>query len=134
MLRILALALFAVALASCDLSTGLIEERRVGTIGYPENVLIAMPDTVDAGQAFTVTVRTLGPDGCWERDRTEVDVSGLRVTIVPYDIRRVGGGAVCTAAIVEIMHDATLTFGQPGVGRIDVMGRDGTAERSIVVE
>lgn len=133
MLRFLTLATVSVLLSACDLSTGVIEQRHVGTIGYPDNLQITLPDTVQAGQSFTVTVRTLGSDGCWERDRTDVDVSGLTATIVPYDTRQVGRGATCTLGIVEIMHDATLTFGQPGVGRIDIRGRDGTAERSVVV-
>lgn len=126
--------LIGVHLSGCDLSTGIHEEQFLGAIGYPDNLDITMPDTVQVGQDFTVTVRTIGPTGCWEWYDTVVGVTDLTATIHPYDLVRSGGDLACTQAIVEIMHTETLTFDQTGVAQIEIIGRDGTAERSVVVE
>lgn len=136
MMRLLALTGLAAALtlAGCDLTTSLVEERLVGAIGYPDNLDITVPDTVQAGEAFTVTVRTLAPNGCWRKDRTEVRVSGLIAQVTPYDIYRVERDENCTAEPVSITHTATVTFGSAGDGRVDILGREGTASLPVLIE
>jgi hypothetical protein len=108
-------------------------ESVVGVIGYPDNLAIQAPDTVTAGEPFTVTLRTWGSNGCWRRHRTDVSVDGLVATIVPRD-ERPGSGRTCTQAPVEIEHEASVTFAEPGDGRVDVAGSDGIASMDVVVE
>lgn len=103
----------------------------------PEEILgwvraVEAPDTVQVEQRFSVFVTTVGPHGCWRRERTEVTVSGLTATIVPYDVDT---GRECTQMVVEITHTAELSFAQAGVALIRVRGRDATgSEISVVVE
>lgn len=134
MKQIIGLAVVAVLLAGCELVTGVGEARFMGLIGFPDDLEIDVPATVRAGEDFTVTVRTLGADGCWRRDRTEVSVSGLVATVTPWDVDRRHRETACTLATVEITHTATVRFEQTGEGRVDIRGRDGTAERGVVVE
>jgi hypothetical protein len=134
-MRILLLPLvMMLAIAGCDLITGVHEDRTVGWIGYPDDLAIEIPEAVQAGEAFTVTVRTLGPDGCWRRHRTDVVVSGLTATVTPIDadVRRRGTG--CTDAIVDIIHEATLRFEEAGTAGVEIRGRDGTVVRTVAVE
>ncbi|MFP4624597.1 MAG: hypothetical protein ACLFRX_10495 [Gemmatimonadota bacterium] len=115
-----------VGLASaCGLGTS--PEVEVGLVGS-----IQAPDTVQVGEAFLVTVTTSGPTACWSAERTEVSVTGLGATIVPYD-RHVEG--YCPTEVVEIAHTAELVFDQTGIGVLEVVGRDGTGgEMDIAVE
>lgn len=134
MKRMAVVAALAVVLHGCDLITGAKEDRLVGFIGYPDDMVIVSPESVTAGQAFVISVRTFGADGCWKRDRTDVALDGLTATITPYDVRRQGRGWDCAQAPVEIVHAATLTFDQVGVAQLTIQGRDGTAQRSVTVE
>ena len=133
MTRVFTITVLLALVAGCDL-TGISEQRLVGVIGYPDNLSIQVPDTVAAGQDFAVTVRTFGVDSCWRDGGTEVAVSGLTATVTPYDVDRAGRGALCTYEPVEITHSATLGFDQAGTARVEIIGSDGTAERSVVVE
>jgi hypothetical protein len=130
-MRILVVATLAVLLGGCNPFTGIGDPPVYGFIGYPDDLAIVMPDAVATGQQFTVTVRTRGADGCWQKDRTQVTRSGLEATITPFDVRR---GGTCTMAPVEILHTATLMFAQAGVATVTILGRDGTAQRSVVVQ
>lgn len=94
---------------------------------------VEAPDTVQGGVAFSVQVHTEGANGCWRRHRTDVSVDGLVATIVPRD-EKPGRGQTCTQAPVEILHEASVTFAGPGNGRVDVVGRGGTASVDVVVE
>lgn len=133
--RTAAVTLGAVLLLSgCELITGVREEVVRGTIGYPDNVLLTIPETVRAGQEFAITVRTLGPNGCWSKDRTDLVINGLAVTITPYDTRKTGRDIACTAMPVELMHTASLTLERTGVVEVTIRGRDGTVTESLVVE
>jgi hypothetical protein len=130
-MRILVVATLTVLLGGCNLLTDIGDPPVYGFIGYPDDLAIVMPDTVAMAQEFSVTVRTRGADGCWRKDHTAVTRSGLAATITPFDVRR---GTVCTAATVEIFHTATLMFSQAGVATVVIQGRDGTAQRSVVVQ
>jgi hypothetical protein len=130
-MRILVVATLAVLLGGCDFVTGIGDPPVYGFIGYPDDLAIEIPDTVATAQEFTVTIRTRGADGCWRKDHTAVARSGLAATITPFDVRR---GTTCTLATVEIFHSATLMFSQAGVATVVIQGRDGTAQRSVVVQ
>jgi hypothetical protein len=106
----------------------------MGAIGFPDNLQIVAPDSVQSGQPFTLTVQTYAPDGCWRQDRTDVTVRGLAATVTPYDVRTAEGGTDCPQLPQTFAHTATLTITQPGVAQLSIRGRDGTAVRSIVVE
>jgi hypothetical protein len=114
--------------------TGVSEERFVGAIGYPNEVLVEMPETVTAGEPFTVTIRTFGADGCWSGDGADVNVRGLTGTITPYDVHRSGRGVYCTMAEVHLSHSVELSFAAPGAAELAIHGRDGTATRSVLVQ
>lgn len=133
-LRFVGLALVVALVPGCDLVTSVQDQRVLGAIGYPDNMEIAVPDTVAVNEEFDVSVRTFGADGCWQNDGTEVHVAGLDATVSPYDRIRRSSDTNCTMAPVEIEHTATVTFRQAGAAQVMISGRDGTAERSVVVE
>jgi hypothetical protein len=120
-------------LAACTLITGVIEDRQVGRLGYPDYLAISVQDSAVVGQPLGITVRTLGSDGCWRGDGTDMEVSGLTATITPYDVDRETRGTACTQMLVEITHTANLTFGLPGEAHISIRGRDGTVTRTVTV-
>ena len=130
MWRPAAAALLALSLAGC------------GWLTDPDPVLghvtdVTAPDTVTAGQLFTVTVTTTGPDGCWRKASTEVEIDGLSAVIRPYDVDEAEAtpGIACTQAIVHLEHEAELRFDSTGTAGIEVRGRDGSDRRlDVVVE
>lgn len=123
----------AVLLGGCSLGTGVGNHRQIGAIGYPDNLLISVPDSVRVGRVFTVSVRTFGADGCWKADGTAVAVDGLTATVTPYDADRTSPGVACTMMVIQITHQADLQFGRAGQATIAFHGRDGTATRQVTV-
>jgi hypothetical protein len=109
-------------------------------IAFPPDVLEA-PDTVAVGQTFGVTVRTIGPNGCWSADGLDVTTSGRVVELTPWDLN--SGADVCTMIYGYLDHSTTLTLDEPGEWTLRARGRrvrgdgesDGsvTAERTVVV-
>lgn len=137
-MRFAALGL-ALLTVGCTSILGPSEEREVGVVlglagGVPA---IEAPATVQAGEDFTVTIRTGWRNGCARQDGTEVRVQGASATITPYD--RITEGAMCTQATQEFVHTATLRFAQPGTARLLIRGRAAhtegaqTIERSVTV-
>jgi hypothetical protein len=122
--------------------------RWLPPLGFQEAVLlppqlITAPDTVLVNQPFTVTVATIGLDGCWRPDGGTVVKQHDGVSISPYDVR--SGAALCTVMSLErpLLHTFTVTLTTPGDHAIRVHGRraisvDGqiddpvSAERTIV--
>ncbi len=84
----------------------------------PPSVII--PDTVQAGTPFTVTVRTFG-DGCYSFARTEIEMDGMAAEIRPYDSRKTD--VACPEILLTIEHTATLRFDTPGLATVRVVGR-----------
>ena len=123
-----------VLLVGCSSGTAVTESTVVGAIGYPDNLDIEIPDTVQAGEAFTVSVRTLEPDDCWELSHTEAAVDGLLGAVLPHNSKRSDFATQCTPGTVEIVHTASLTFTQTGEAVVKVVGRDGTADLPVTVE
>lgn len=95
-----------------------------------------VPDTVEAGESFTVTIGTYGMDSCWEKAATEVEQAAApqRATIRPFDVDAEQPYLGCRPAVQEFTHTATLSFAQPGAAQVQVHGREmGTnAERTFV--
>jgi hypothetical protein len=85
--------------------------------------VVDVPDTVRAGRALTVTVHTIGTDGCWRADGGTLERSADTVTIRPYD--RHSGATACTAiALVGgLEHRFVTQFDEPGAAVIRVRGR-----------
>lgn len=143
MKRILLLGLVAFALG-CNLPTWVEEVRVVGVVvGFQDDdPHIVVPDTVQAGADFTVSVRTYG-GGCERQGSTELEVDGLGATVTPYDITLRGVNVACTAVLKSFTHKATLRFVESGTARVTVRGREGgraghgdglvTFERTVVV-
>lgn len=127
------LVMVALLLQGCSLITGVSTDRQMGHIGYPDMLSIYTPDSVAVGQVFTVTIRTLGASGCWREDGTDVGVSDLAATVTPYDEYRSVRGTSCSLAVVELTHTAELQFRQKGQATIRFRGRDGSAQRTVLV-
>lgn len=110
----------------CTALLGPGETRRLGVIDfYQEPVVIAVPDTVQAGAAFEVSVRTYG-GGCITEGETETRVEGLSADVRPYDLH--SGAGVCTDELRIFDHQATLAFEQEGVGEVRFHGREMPAD------
>ena len=107
---------------------------------FPPEVLEA-PDTVAVGQTFGVTVRTIGPNGCWSADGLDGTTSGRVVELTPWDLN--SGADICTMIYGYLDHSTTLTLDEPGEWTLRARGRrvrgggesDGsvTAERTVFV-
>ena len=89
-------------------------------VAYAPDVIEA-PDTVDVNQPFDVTVRTIGPDGCWMADGIETAKAGRVIELTPWD--RVSGAEVCTAVLSYLAHVSRLTLDQAGEWTLRAMGR-----------
>lgn len=76
------------------------------------------------GVPFEVVVRTLGNSGCWEVARTDVENGPDLAEVTPVDRDRISEGIVCTAAMVELVHELELTFTELGEALIRVRGRE----------
>lgn len=86
----------------------------------PDQVLAA-PDTVAAGEAFLVRVRTIGENGCWRAQRQELSVSGRIAELRPFDAH--SGARVCTDVLLYLEHASTLTLHERGDWVLRVSGR-----------
>jgi hypothetical protein len=91
-----------------------------GVVG--EEPDIQVPDAATGGEELTVRVTTYGLDGCWSKGETAVSVEDMTATVRPYD-HEPTGDRICTQAIQEFSHEATLTFDRAGTGRVVVEGR-----------
>ena len=125
-------------LMACDGIFGLGEEKRVGVIEhYGAPVVITVPDSVQAGVSFEVSVLTYG-GGCLSKDGTEVQVSGLSADVTPYDIH--SGAEACTDNLGLFDHRAMVTLRESGVAEIRFHGKQLpedsliTVVREVVVE
>lgn len=117
------------------------EAARASAAEGPSDVTdgsLEAPEAVRVGERFTVTVTTVGLDGCWQPVDEEVTVDGLAASIVPFD-REEEEGVACTQALVSLDHPVTLSFEQAGeaVIRVDgrrVVGRDQRESDPFVLE
>jgi hypothetical protein len=81
---------------------------------------VELPDTVERGRAFAVTV-TAFAGGCRQESAgTETTVDGLRAEVRPYHYLR--RSAVCTDDLLFIPHAVQIRFDQPGTATVRVVG------------
>lgn len=92
----------------------------MGQVVWPP-VVIDAPAVVDAGEPFTITVYTIGPNGCWRADGHELAVGGHRIEIRPYDAH--SGAEACTGVLTFLPHAATVSVSEPGEWTVRVRGR-----------
>jgi hypothetical protein len=93
----------------------------VGVIAYYEfPVEISLPDTVQVGEPFEVSIHTYG-GGCISEGPTKVRVRGLRIDVTPYDIH--SGARACTDDLGVFPHKATLALPTPGLARFLFFGK-----------
>ncbi len=125
----------------CDLIFGPNERREVGIIQglSAESPEIEIPETVQAGEDFTVTIRTGWHNGCARMDTVEVTEEGpAAVTLTPYDI--ITNGGHCTQQTQTFVHTATLRFSEPGTAQVTIRGRSSgnsgviSVQRAVTVE
>ena len=101
-------------------------EREVGVVvtsdsPFMEEVL-SIPNEVQAGVPFEVTVRTFG-GGCTEAGDMEQEVTDNLAVLKPYDLNITPGrNVVCPSIITRPGHTAQITFEQPGPATIKVEG------------
>src|SRR5690554_4243991 len=61
--------------------------------------VVSMPDTVQAGVPFGVTVATIGATSCWKADGAEVEVSSDVADIVLFDVVDMPGDGACADVV-----------------------------------
>ena len=99
--------------------------RKVGiTEFYNESDdVVLVPDSVQAGEAFTVTVQTYG-GGCTEADDIEVSIAEGVAVLTPYDLTYIPGeNEGCDDILKRLSHATQLTFEQPGSASLQIRGR-----------
>lgn len=117
----LLLGLLALMFGCGDVTGPETERVRGIIIGIqPDDPYIVAPDTVQAGEPFTVTVRTYGLNTCWRKGETEID-PGRATVLEPFDIKVMG--ADCADEIQQFEHTVTLTFEEEGEALIGILGR-----------
>lgn len=113
---------FLLLLAGCESLTGPSTTRVLGTLAYvgdqPE---VVVPDSVEAGEPFTVSVVTTWPDGCASLDETEVRATGAEVHVFPWDL--LSEGDECIAEPQRFEHTVRLSRATPAVLALTVHGR-----------
>lgn len=95
-------------------------------IGFVEGLstdspAIEMPDTVEIGSEFEITIYTTWPNGCARTGGADVRVDGNHATVTPHTIVR--EYATCTQAPQRLTHEATLQFPESGAAEVVVRGR-----------
>ena len=123
-----------VLLMACNPIFGPEERREVGIIrGLGTNApAIELPEAVDAGEEFTVTIVTTWGDTCARRGPLESLSDGRNVVLTPYDF--VIEGAICGEMVQEFTHTATLRLTSTGSATIVVRGRTGRRGEVVAVE
>lgn len=117
-----ALTALLLVLAGCESLTGPSAMRVLGTLAYVEDEPeVVVPDSVEAGQPFTVTVITTWPDGCASHDDTEVRATGTEVHVIPWDL--LSEGDDCPAEPQRFEHTVQLSRATPATLALTVHGR-----------
>lgn len=99
---------------------------------------LVMPDSVDVGQEFSITVDTYGPEGCWQTAGTDVNQKDLVISIVAYDRKEQGPGVMCTTQPVRLPRTLSVVFNARGTGLGKLTGRrfyeSGESPDTIIIE
>lgn len=129
----------APAVVSCRAITGVDDirrERLPGVISfYGHPMVVEIPEAVDRGVEFQVTVHTFG-GGCVDQGHTEVSVAAGSVEVRPYDVfvTHMPESYACTDILNRFPHRATLRLDQPGTATIRVRGRAQPGDTPLVIE
>lgn len=116
---------------ACEGLLGPDEDRRTGVIAFFDfPVEIEIPDTVQVGEPFELSVFTYG-GGCLREGPTKIKVGGLRVDVTPYDIH--SGAEACADVLNTFLHKATLTLTTPGLARFLFHGKQKPDNLPIIV-
>jgi len=82
------------------------------------------PDEVQAGTPFEVTVTTLALNGCYERDREDIEQQDEVIEITPYDRDpSAGSGDSCPDVVGALDSTVELQFDTPGEALIRLNGQ-----------
>lgn len=124
-------------LAGCDMLVEPEEGVRTGVISFYDDPAVAIvPETVDAGVPFDVSIRTYG-NGCMRQGETAVQTGGAVVDVRPRDIH--SGANVCTDILNIFEHVAQVVLAEPGTAVVRFHGLQLpedvplTIERTVVV-
>jgi hypothetical protein len=115
-----ATSLFLFALAACTHGVGRRERVPARLVLQADTAKVELPDTVDRGRPFNVTVTTFAGGCRQENAGTEVSVSGMQAEVRPYHYLR--RSAVCTDDLLFIPHTAQLRFDGPGIATVRITG------------
>lgn len=97
-------------------------ERVFGTIDYyGRPISVTVPETVEVGETFSVTVVTYG-NGCIDAGETDVRLEPQRAEIRPYDYN-VTPGRPCDDTLNRYEHAATVIFTKEGEAEVVVYGQ-----------
>ncbi|MCY3699124.1 MAG: hypothetical protein OXH46_05725 [Gemmatimonadetes bacterium] len=120
-----------------------IEVSSDGSLGIDAGVQVTPPDTVEAGRAAHVRIRTYG-GGCLIRDqerggRTFVDLRGRTAVLVPFDRfdlgpRSLTGNWSCADVLVYWTRVVPVVFDEPGRATIRVRGISSVAYPDRIIE
>lgn len=142
-LHLIIIALVAFPLGGCDLFTGTDSSQRIlAYIQTPNNLPeIVLPDTVEKGEDFTVSIATYSPVACAEHGGTGVESSGSTVRISPFLLTPAQTtDQNCATQFKSFTHEASVLVEVTGTAKILVRGNGGSVgeevsyERHVVVE
>ena len=86
----------------------------------PSAALVA-PDTVRAGEPFTVQIGSIVPSGCWGVGPTAMSRSDRTVLLEPSDVY--ASDRACIEVLWSISRTVTVTIATPGLATLRVRGR-----------
>lgn len=129
--QILTATVLALTVSACSGVVDPIGGKRLGVIAFHgDPVVVEVPDTVEAGVPFEVSVRTYG-GGCISKNGTDLRVDGLTADVRPYDNH--SGHQICTDELRVFVHRATLAFGAAGRAEVRFHGTEKPSGSAIVV-
>lgn len=110
-------------------------ERRPGTLAfYSDPVQVTVPDSVSAGNRFSVRVTTYG-GGCSKQGPTDVKTNGLLAVVRPFDYDvAANSNVICPSILTFYKREAVVTFARPGAATVRIYGRQEPGEDPLVVE
>ena len=146
---VIPLLIAVTALTGCDGGRryrdqmAVIEVGSDGSLGFEAGVQVSLPDTVSAGRAAHVRIRTYG-GGCLIRDpqrggRTFVNVKGREAVVVPWDRLHLGPRSPtaswsCADVLTYWTRVVPVVFQQRGTATVTIRGISRDTHPSRVIE
>lgn len=132
------LATLALLLAASACKVDPIEPKDAYYLGYIPDIgtdqqAITVPTDVQAGQPFTVTMKTVWKNGCMKKGEVDMLVEGNYAIMSPWD-RLPADLTGCTDGTKEFTHTAEVTFPTAGEGKVYVRGRHPDTDELKTVE